>query len=71
MKHQADGEAKVKVGDAEAIVFEVRRFTRQEHERGDTADWWRTGAWYRRDSGLEWAWFRQDLPDDGAPKKEQ
>ena len=53
-------------GDREASVFEVRRFTRQEHERGDTGNWWRTGAWYRRDSGLEWAWFRREVSDGEA-----
>jgi hypothetical protein len=51
-------------GDCAAIVGEFMCFTRQEHERGDTAGWRFEGPWHVRASGLEWAWFRREV-DDG------
>jgi len=77
-RDQADCEANVttrplqacrqRAGDGEAIVeigelFEVRRFTRDEHARGETAGWRFDGRWHRRASGLEWAWFQREISD--------
>ena len=47
-------------------VFEVRRFTHYEHECGETDGWRVYSAWYRRMSGLEWAWFRREVEDGEA-----
>jgi hypothetical protein len=33
------------------------RFTREQHERGETAGWRFEIGWYERASGLRWAWF--------------
>ena len=55
-------------GDPEAMVsrsFQVRRVTREEHERGETAGWRLWCGWFERDGGLRWAWFRKD-EDDGT-----
>ncbi len=38
-------------------VLDVRRFTRQDHERGDTTGWRFEAGWFVRMSGLQWAWF--------------
>ncbi len=45
-------------------MFEVHRFTREEHDRGDTTDWHFDAGWFRRVSGLEWAWFRREVEDE-------
>ena len=52
-------------GDREPNVFEVQRFTRQQNECGETAGWRRWSGWFQRASGLEWAWFRREVNDDG------
>ena len=75
--HQADCEANVRMteplparrqrdGNREAIVrqvFDMRRYTREEHERGDAAGWRLEAGWFRRMGGLEWAWFRREVED--------
>ena len=43
-----------------ARSYEVRRFTREEHDRGDTAGWRLQAGWFERASGLRWAWFSRD-----------
>ena len=48
-------------GTVELRQFEVVRFTRQEHEHGDTAGWRFDAGWFRRMSGLEWAWFSREI----------
>ena len=63
VKHQADGEAKVKAGDGEASVVEVMRFTREEVQRGDATGWRFSAGWFRKVSGLEWAWFDRDIDE--------
>ena len=45
-------------------TFGMRRFTRQEHNRGDTAGWRLEVGWFRRVSGLEWGWFRHEVEDE-------
>ena len=47
-----------------------QRFTRQSHERGETAGWRFASGWHRRDSGLEWAWFTREVEDDDATERE-
>ncbi len=47
-------------GDWEPNVVEFQRFTREEHDRGDTAGWRFEIGWYERASGLQWAWFSRD-----------
>ncbi len=47
--------------ECEAMMFDVRRFTRQEHERGATVDWRFAAGWFRRASGLAWAWFEREV----------
>ena len=42
-------------------TFFVHRFTREEHERGDTTGWRFEVGWCRRMSGLEWAWFSREI----------
>ncbi len=42
-------------------VFEIQRFTRHEHTRGDTAGWRFEAGWFVRMSGLEWAWFSKEI----------
>lgn len=51
-------------GDREAIVrelFDVRRFTREEHERGNSTGWRFEAGWFERASGLTWAWFSREV----------
>ncbi len=43
--------------------YEVRRFTRREHVQGMTTDWRLEVGWFRRMSGLEWAWFSRETVD--------
>ena len=57
---QGDGDAEASVGRS----FDVRRFTREEHERGATTGWYLWCGWFERDGGLRWAWFRKDVDDD-------
>ena len=45
-------------------VFEVQRFTREDHEQGLTEGWRLYGGWERRMGGLVWAWFRREVEDD-------
>ncbi len=40
--------------------FEVQRFTRHQHNRGDTTGWRFAAGWFLRDSGLQWAWFSRE-----------
>jgi hypothetical protein len=49
--------------------FDVRRFTREEHERGDTAGWRLEVGWFTRSGGLVWAWFRREV-EDGQTREE-
>ncbi len=63
VKHQADGEAKVNVGDGAASVFEVMRFTWEEFERGGATGWRFMSGWYEMASGLRWAWFARDVDE--------
>ncbi len=60
---QAGRHAGVKPGPTGRRVFDIRRFTREEHERGDAAGWRLEAGWFRRMSGLEWAWFRREVED--------
>jgi len=56
-------------GDPEAMVsrvFDVRRFTKEEVERGDAAGWRLWCGWFERASGLRWAWFRREESNDGS-----
>ena len=41
--------------------FETRRFTRYEHDQGDTTGWRFEAGWFRYVSGLEWAWFSREI----------
>ena len=41
--------------------FLVRRFTRRQHERGDTIGWLFEVGWFVRISGLQWAWFYKEV----------
>ena len=53
-------------GDGQAMVrqvFEVQRFTHEDHEQGLTEGWRLYGGWYRRMSGLVWGWFRREVED--------
>ena len=43
--------------------FEMRRFTRHEHERGDTTGWRFEAGWFIRMSGLTWAWFSREIEE--------
>ena len=47
-------------------MFEVHRFTREEHDQGATAGWQFTAGWFTRDSGLQWAWFCKEVQHDEA-----
>ena len=40
------------------------RFTRLEHDHGDTTGWRFEAGWFQRVSGLEWAWFRREVEDE-------
>ncbi len=54
-------------GESEAIVrrvLDMRRFTREEHEHGDTAGWRYEVGWFVRMSGLTWAWFSRDSEEE-------
>jgi len=57
-----------KEGDREAIAppraWDVQRFTKEEHEHGDTAGWRFEIGWYRRMGGVTWAWFRREVDDE-------
>jgi hypothetical protein len=54
-------------GDSEAMVaFDVRRFTKEEVERGEARGWRLWCGWFERASGLTWAWFRRDVEDDAS-----
>ena len=44
--------------------FDVRRFTRKEHTRGDTAGWRFEAGWFRYMSGLTWAWFGREVIEE-------
>ncbi len=53
-------------GNGEAIarrMFDVQRFTREEHEGGRTEGWRLYGGWYQRTCSLVWAWFRRDIKE--------
>ena len=43
---------------------DVRAFTRQEHERQLTRGWRFEAGWFRRMSGLEWAWFNRAIKEE-------
>ena len=43
------------------MTLDLRRFTRQQHERGDTTGWRFEAGWFERDSGLQWAWFSREV----------
>ena len=45
-------------------MFDVHRFTRLEHDRGDTAGWRLEAGRFERMSGLGWAWFSRDIDDN-------
>ena len=47
-------------------VFDMQRFTREEHERGQTAGWRFEAGWFVRMSGLTWAWFSREVEDGEA-----
>ena len=44
---------------------EYMRFTVDEVQQGKAAGWSFAAGWFRRASGLIWAWFRREVPDDG------
>ena len=43
--------------------MEVMRFTRKEVQRGAATGWRFSAGWFRKTSGLEWAWFDRDLDE--------
>ena len=45
-------------------MFEVHRFTREEHDQGATAGWRFEVGWFRYVSGLEWGWFSREAADE-------
>ncbi len=47
-------------------MFDVHRFTRQEHEQGDTNGWRFEAGWFHRMSSLKWAWFSREADDGEA-----
>ena len=49
--------------DIASRVFEVQRFTEQEHASGETAGWRFEVGWFQYVSGLEWAWFSRELAE--------
>jgi hypothetical protein len=50
-------------GDVLALVADFRRFTRQEHDCGDSAGWRFEVGWFTRHGGLVWAWFSREVGD--------
>ena len=48
---------------ARSVMVTVRRFTREEHERGETAGWRFEAGQFRYMSGLEWAWFSREITE--------
>jgi hypothetical protein len=46
--------------------YAVPRFTKDEHERGDTTGRRFEARWFRRVSGLEWAYFTKETHYDEA-----
>jgi hypothetical protein len=42
---------------------EVHRFARDEHDGGDATGWRLDVGWFRRVSGLQWAWFSREVND--------
>ena len=49
--------------DLRSVRIEVRRFSHLEHDRGDTNGWQFEVGWFRRMSGLEWAWFSREVAE--------
>jgi hypothetical protein len=45
-------------------MFEVQRFTREDHLRGLTEGWCLYGGWYQRMGGLVWGWFRREAKEE-------
>lgn len=62
-------------GDGEAMMppasFELHRFTRQEVREGLAEGWRLHAGWFRRASGLEWAWFTRDVATDAPTGAEE
>ena len=46
-----------------AQPFDVKAFTREAHERQVTRGWQFEAGWFRRVSGLEWAWFSRRIAE--------
>lgn len=44
-------------------VVEYQRFTLDEAKRGCATGWCFNAGWFRRASGLEWAWFSREVGD--------
>jgi len=66
MRHQAKEEPKTVAGECQAMIrdsFDVMRFTKEEHERGDAEGWRLWAGWYERASGLRWAWFVRSVDE--------
>ncbi len=41
----------------------MHRFTRNDFEKGSTTGWRFEAGWFRRASGLEWAWFSREVDE--------
>ncbi len=42
---------------------DVMRVTRRDYDRGQASGWQFEAGWFRRASGIEWAWFSREVDE--------